>query len=146
MRPVDKLTDDDRAELRRLCGLCPDLATIRDLANGFAELVRTRGGQRLTAWVEQAEQATITEIRSFANGLRPNFSVADVEALGERITAEVIAPILVTDTTAGGTFVTVGASVGAAAGVPAEADRVLHDADLAMYRCKNARRAPVPAT
>jgi diguanylate cyclase (GGDEF)-like protein len=76
----------------------------------------------------------------------PNVSVADVEALGERVTAEVIAPILVTDTTAGGTFVTVGASVGAAAGVPAEADRVLHDADLAMYRCKNARRAPVPAT
>jgi hypothetical protein len=23
MRPVDKLTDDDRAELQRLCGLCP---------------------------------------------------------------------------------------------------------------------------
>jgi hypothetical protein len=73
MRPVDKLTDDDRAELRRLCGLCPDLAAIRDLARGFAELVRTRGGQRLTAWVEQAEQATITEIRSFANGLRKDW-------------------------------------------------------------------------
>jgi hypothetical protein len=74
MRPVDKLTDDDRAELRRLCGLCPDLAAIRDLARGIAELVRTRGGQRLTAWVEQAEQATITEIRSFANGLRNDWA------------------------------------------------------------------------
>jgi transposase len=74
MRPVDKLTDDDHAELRRLCGLCPDLAAIRDLARGFAELVRTRGGQRLTAWVEQAEQATIAEIRSFANGLRKDWA------------------------------------------------------------------------
>jgi hypothetical protein len=55
MRPVDKLTDDDRAELRRLCGLCPDLAAIRDLAGGFAELVRTRGGQRLAAWVEDLD-------------------------------------------------------------------------------------------
>jgi hypothetical protein len=74
MRPVDKLTDDDRAELRRLCGLCPDLAAIRDLARDFAELVRTRGGKRPTIWIEQAEQATITEIRSFANGLRKDWA------------------------------------------------------------------------
>lgn len=51
----------------------PDLASIRDLARGFTDLVRTRGGDRLTTWVEQAEHATITEIRSFASGLRKDW-------------------------------------------------------------------------
>ncbi|MFY1633700.1 ISL3 family transposase [Solwaraspora sp. WMMB335] len=73
MRPIDKLTDEHREELARLCGLCPDLAAIRDLARGFTDLVRTRGGDHLTAWVEQAEHSTIAEIRSFAKGLRPDW-------------------------------------------------------------------------
>jgi transposase len=73
MRPIDKLTDEHQAELERLCGLCPDLAAIRDLARGFTDLVRTRGGDRLTAWVEQAEDGSITEIRSFASGLRKDW-------------------------------------------------------------------------
>ncbi|MFY1652754.1 ISL3 family transposase [Solwaraspora sp. WMMB762] len=73
MRPIDKLTDEHRAELERLCGLCPDLAAIRDLARGFTDLVRTRGGDRLTTWLEQAEHSTIAEIRSFAKGLRPDW-------------------------------------------------------------------------
>jgi hypothetical protein len=32
MRPVDELTDDDRAELERLCGLCDDLAGVAAMA------------------------------------------------------------------------------------------------------------------
>ncbi|WP_173166052.1 ISL3 family transposase [Phytohabitans suffuscus] len=73
MCPTDKLTDEHQAELEQLCGLCPDLATIRDLAHGFTDLVRTRGGDRLAAWVEQAETGSITEIRSFASGLRKDW-------------------------------------------------------------------------
>jgi hypothetical protein len=73
MRPIDKLTDQHQAELERLCNLCPDLAAIRDLARGFTDLVRTRGGDRLTTRVEQAEHGTIVEIRSFASGLRKDW-------------------------------------------------------------------------
>lgn len=73
MRPADKLTTDDRTELDRLCGLCPDLVTIRDLARGFADLLRTRTGQHLATWIEQTEHANIPEIRSFANGLRKDW-------------------------------------------------------------------------
>lgn len=74
MRPTSKLTDGDQAELDRLCGLCPDLGVIRDLARGFADLVRTRGGARLEEWVKQAEQGLVPEIRSFANGLRKDWA------------------------------------------------------------------------
>jgi transposase len=73
LRPADKLTADDRTELDRLCGLCPDLAAIRDLARGFANLLRTRTGQHLAAWIEQTEHADIPELRSFANGLRKDW-------------------------------------------------------------------------
>jgi hypothetical protein len=42
MRPVDKLSDGQAAELDWLRWLCGDLATIRDLARGFTDLVRAR--------------------------------------------------------------------------------------------------------
>lgn len=74
MRPADRLSNDDRNELERLCGLCPDLATIRDLAHGFTDIVRTRSGKRLTEWIERVERAGVPEIRSFANGLRKDWN------------------------------------------------------------------------
>lgn len=49
------------------------MAAIGDLARGFTDLVRTRGGDHLAAWIEQAEQHTIAEIRSFASGLRKDW-------------------------------------------------------------------------
>lgn len=73
MRPDSKLTEEHRAELQRLCDLCPDLATIRDLARGFTNLVRTLGGADLEAWMKQAEHGTTAEIRSFATGLRKDW-------------------------------------------------------------------------
>jgi hypothetical protein len=74
MRPPGKLSNADTAELQRLCDLCADLAIIRDLARGFADLLRTRGGAHLDAWVEQAEHGTVAEIRSFAAGLRKDWA------------------------------------------------------------------------
>ncbi len=74
MRPPAKLNDQDTTALAAACQACPDLATIRDLARGFAELVRTRGGKRLKAWVEQAHQGPIPQISAFANGLHKDWS------------------------------------------------------------------------
>lgn len=92
MRPIDKITDDQLAALERLCGLCPDLAAIRDLARGFTDLARTRGGKHLTAWVEQAEHGSITEICSFANGLRK-----DWDAIKADLTVSPTAPTTMTN-------------------------------------------------
>jgi transposase len=76
MRPIQKLADTDRAELARICDLCPDLAAARDLARGFAHLVRTRTGTdtNLRAWVEHAEHGPVEEIRTFAAGLRKDWT------------------------------------------------------------------------
>jgi transposase len=72
MRPPAKL--NDTTALAAACDTCPDLATIRDLARGFAELVRTRGGKRLKAWVEQAQRGPIPQISAFANGLHKDWN------------------------------------------------------------------------
>jgi transposase len=74
MRPPAKLNDQDTTALAVACDTCPDLATIRDLARGFAELVRERGGKRLKAWVEQAQQGPIPQISAFANGLHNDWN------------------------------------------------------------------------
>jgi diguanylate cyclase (GGDEF)-like protein len=60
----------------------------------------------------------------------------DAAALAHRITAAVAEPIPVP-----GGPVAVGASVGVAEGLPHEADRILRDADAAMYRTKASRKA-----
>ncbi|WP_433306855.1 diguanylate cyclase domain-containing protein [Actinoplanes sp. CA-030573] len=73
--------------------------------------------------------------------LLPGADPARAAVLADLIAASVAEPIEVF----GGT-VTVGASVGVAAGTPADADRLLRDADEAMYRTKQSRRSEVPAT
>src|SRR5690606_13352702 len=59
----------------------------------------------------------------------------DPAALARRITEAVAEPIPVP-----GGPVTVGASVGVAVGLPHDADRILRDADVEMYRTKATRK------
>ncbi|MEV6351018.1 ISL3 family transposase [Actinoplanes sp. NPDC051851] len=74
MRPTSKTTTENLEQLQRFCEICPDLGTIRDLARGFTDLLRTRGGNHLDAWTTRAEQESIPQIRSFANGLRKDWA------------------------------------------------------------------------
>ena len=71
--------------------------------------------------------------------LLPGADPARAAALAALITSTVAEPIPVR-----GAVVTVGASVGVAAGTSADADRLLRDADDAMYRSKQSRRATTP--
>jgi transposase len=73
MRPDDKLSDDDKTALKDACARCPDLAALADLAHGFNDLVRHRGGDRLESWINQAVSSSFSEVRGFATGLRGDF-------------------------------------------------------------------------
>ncbi|MET3424736.1 diguanylate cyclase (GGDEF)-like protein/PAS domain S-box-containing protein [Actinoplanes tereljensis] len=68
----------------------------------------------------------------------PDASPAQAATLAETIGRIVAEPIPVT-----GAVVTVGASVGASTGTPADTERMLREADDAMYRSKQARRGLV---
>jgi diguanylate cyclase (GGDEF)-like protein/PAS domain S-box-containing protein len=70
--------------------------------------------------------------------LLPDADLTTATELADRIGAAVAEPIPVT-----GAVVAVGTSIGVAAGTPAEAERMLRDADAAMYQSKQARKAAV---
>lgn len=73
MRPDDKLDEDDRLGLKAACTACPDLAALVELAHGFNDLVRTRGGVRLEDWITTAVASPFPELRGFAKGLYHDF-------------------------------------------------------------------------
>ncbi|GLL05136.1 ISL3 family transposase [Dactylosporangium matsuzakiense] len=74
MRPPAKLPPDDVTALAAACDACSELATIRDVARSFANLLRTRGGRHLTAWADQAEHCGIPQLQAFASGLRKDWN------------------------------------------------------------------------
>ena len=61
------VAEPDRAYVERLLALSPALATVRDLAQRFAALVRAHTANALTPWLADAEHC---ELRGFAAGLR----------------------------------------------------------------------------
>ena len=75
LRRPDRLDEDDRDRLQAICGRCPTLATVTQLVQSFARLLRERRGlQHLVAWVETVERADIPELHAFASGLRKDWA------------------------------------------------------------------------
>ncbi|MFJ9847048.1 ISL3 family transposase [Kitasatospora sp. NPDC101155] len=60
--------------LKDLCTRCTHIAATCWLARGFASLLRRRDGHRLQDWLAEAEQSEITELHSFAKGLRQDLA------------------------------------------------------------------------
>ncbi|HEY1702304.1 MAG TPA: ISL3 family transposase [Trebonia sp.] len=72
--PAD-LADDNRAALARITARCPELKATRDLVRSFADMLcRRRGAKYLQAWASAAEASEISELRSFAKGLRKDWA------------------------------------------------------------------------
>lgn len=81
----DRLSDEKQDYLHRLGAYEPALATVSELAQDFAAIVRTRQSQRFEAWLAWATASEIGERRRFAGG--PQDDQAAVEArlrLGNR--------------------------------------------------------------
>ena len=67
MADLALLAEPDRVYVERLLAVSPTLATVRDLAQRFAALVRAHTDDALTPWLADAEGS---ELRGFAAGLR----------------------------------------------------------------------------
>jgi transposase len=74
LTPPADLADDDRAALARITARCSELKATRDLVRGFADMLCRRRGERLEAWAAQAEASEVSELRSFAAGLRRDWA------------------------------------------------------------------------
>jgi len=66
MRPAEKLSSDDKANLRRVLDRCPTLNNVNTLVSDFAGMVRQRQGQHLDAWITAAHASELGPLRSFA--------------------------------------------------------------------------------
>jgi transposase len=70
-RPAD-LTDEQRTLIERVCAADATFAHAYTLTQGFAALLRERGGDRLDAWIAAASVSDVSELRRFATGLLPD--------------------------------------------------------------------------
>jgi diguanylate cyclase (GGDEF)-like protein/PAS domain S-box-containing protein len=91
--------------------------------------------ERLTGLLGPGEVAARLGGDEFAV-LLPGSDVVAAARLAEQITASLTEPMLIT-----GGWLTVGASIGVSTGEPGEGDSLLREADAAMYRRKNQRKA-----
>jgi transposase len=65
----DRLPEEEREYLRRLCDQEPTIALAYELAQEFVTMARERTGQGFDAWLTRATTSGITELDRFARGL-----------------------------------------------------------------------------
>jgi transposase len=67
-RPAD-LKTDEHEPLSTLRHLHPEIDLAYDLAQQFAQMLRTRTGEQLDAWLEQVRASGIRELQGFVAGV-----------------------------------------------------------------------------
>jgi len=77
----DRLPEDERAYLTRLCNQEPTIARAYELAREFAGMARERTGQAFDRWLTMVTASEIAELQRFARGL-----VEDREAVEAALT------------------------------------------------------------
>lgn len=66
----EALRSEQSRWLGQLRQRCPELAQIQDLAGRFAKIMREGEEDKLSAWLKEAEDSSLSEIRTFAKGVR----------------------------------------------------------------------------
>jgi transposase len=79
----ERVKDEERLLVERLCQLFPDLKAAQELALGFTRMVRQRAAELLPAWLRAAARSKLKEFVGFARGIG-----ADYEAVTNALTYE----------------------------------------------------------
>ena len=74
MRREEKLTEEQKEYLGRLCGADEALADARRLTQEFAKMVRNLEGGKLDGWLGEAEACRAPAMRRFAAGLKKDLA------------------------------------------------------------------------
>jgi transposase len=81
MRREEKLSEEQKEYLKRLCASDGTLADARRLTQEFARMIRGLEGEKLDSWLEEAEASEAEVMRKFATGLKK-----DLEAVRAALT------------------------------------------------------------
>jgi transposase len=68
------LTTEQEELLTHLGAECTEVKAVRDLMHTFRQRVQGRQAEVLPRWLEQAEQSSVTEMRSVAAGMRQEYA------------------------------------------------------------------------
>jgi len=70
LKAAEALTPEQQAFITQLCTLSTEIKEVQTLAHAFVQMLQERHASRLRTWLDNAEQSTVSEIRSFATGMR----------------------------------------------------------------------------
>ena len=73
-RADEQLTEDEKRVRSALCEAQASIATARALANDFRDLLRSRNGTGLDAWLATAKSSGVSELRQFALSLERDYA------------------------------------------------------------------------
>jgi transposase len=74
LRRPETLNEEERGYLTRLLVADAAVGAAYDLTQAFAVMVRERAGERLDAWLDQADASWMAALRRFAKGLRADLA------------------------------------------------------------------------
>jgi transposase len=69
LRRPDELRVEEQEQLCKLRQIHPEVDLAYDLVQQFAQMLRTRTGEHLDAWLAQVERSKLAELQSFAAGV-----------------------------------------------------------------------------
>nr|WP_161982343.1 ISL3 family transposase [Dictyobacter alpinus] len=76
LRRPEKLTAKEQHSLEHLCQIHEEVALAYQLVQQFAEMLRTRSGGQLDAWLDAVLATSLADLHSFAKGIK-----SDIEAV-----------------------------------------------------------------
>jgi len=75
LHPDERLEERDCQLRDKLCEICQEIETSRQLAQSFCELVRERAAEKLDDWLKKAKESGIPAFKNFAIGLQRDYDV-----------------------------------------------------------------------
>lgn len=73
VRPPEQLSAEQEAYRTALCQVCPEIAAAYELAQRFVLMVRHRQVNRLDPWLADAQASAVSQLKTFATGLRKDY-------------------------------------------------------------------------
>jgi transposase len=83
MRSPEELSAEEVLHCEALRECCPDADTAYALAQRFVTMFKQRGVDKLDPWLDDAHSSTVTQLRSFANGLRQDYDAVKAALIYE---------------------------------------------------------------
>jgi transposase len=75
----EKIKEPEQEVIKRLVELSPEIKTAVKLAGHFYQLMKERKVGRLSAWIEEAQNSKIPELRAFVRGIENDRTVIEAE-------------------------------------------------------------------